>query len=313
MKRNNDTRRITFSEIGNTLAQNLGSVDGARAAELTGLARVRQAKATQLAREHTRLTEKYGANDARVQAIAAQRATNAIVVANIEREALRAQTPMPAPDDNAWIVHGHVFGPDRAPQAERVLTLHDANGKPLIDTQARTDSNGHFVLCVTRPQKTDDGQDNVTPGATRGPALNLSAQATAPNTVRAYLHVSDIAGKLLHRDTHELTPALGQVDYREITLSDDPCAQKPPRGKPDTGGGTPNETPREPPSTEPSTQPYVGNPATRELHDTQKITKRCKLDAIKPDARVYFANTAEAEKVGYDYCAFCFGKEKSKR
>ena len=119
MKRNNDTRRITFSEIGNALAQNLGSVDGERAAALTGLARVRQAKATQLAREQARLTKKYGANDARVQTIAAQRATNAIVVANVEREALRAQTAMPTPDDNAWIVHGHVFGPDRSPQAER--------------------------------------------------------------------------------------------------------------------------------------------------------------------------------------------------
>lgn len=314
MKRNDDTRRITFGEIANTLSQNLNSVDGRRAAELSGFARVRQAKAVQLAREEKRLTEKYGANDARVQAVAAQRATNAVIVADVEREAVRAQTPVPTPDENAWIVHGHVFSSDRAPQAERVLTLHDANGKSLIDTQARTDRSGHFVLCVTRRQKTDDGQANVT----RGPALNLSGEATAPNTVRVYLHVSDIAGKLLHRDTHEFTPALGQVDYREITLSDDPCAQKPPGGKPGTGGGRgdggrPNETPREPPSTEPSTQPYVGNPATRELHDMQKVTKRCKLDAIKPNARVYFANTAEAEKAGYDYCAFCFGKEKSKR
>lgn len=298
MKRSKDTRRITFGEIGTTLAQNLTSVDGERAAQLTGLARVRQAKATQLAREETRLTEKYGATDARVQAIAAQRATNAVIVTNVEREALRAQTPVPAPDDKAWIVHGHVFGPDRQPQAGRVLTVHDANGKSLLATQARTDTNGHFVLCVT-PEK--QGGDTL---------------AKKTDSEHGYFHVSDIAGNVLHRDTQALTPVLGQVDYLEITLSDDPCAKRPGRGRGDDGGGKGDPPPTPPtPPTPPDTavQPYVGNPATRELHDMKKITKRCKFEAIKPEERVYFANTEDAEKAGYDYCAFCFGKEKSKR
>lgn len=306
MKRETPNRRITFSEIGNALSSGLGAIDTERARELNGLARVRGVKEAQLAREQTRLTETYGATDARVQDLAARRAVNALLIADIEHAARRAHMPAPTPDADAWIVHGHVFGPDGSVQVDRVLTLHDANGKQLTDLQARSDDSGHFILCVTA-QTPKDGDTAPTPAA----GLRLDAQAAAANTPSVYLHVSDIAGKTLHRDTRELRPARGQVDYREIILRDDPCAQKPPRNKPDTGGGTGGDQDETPPPA--PSQPYVGNPRTHELHDTQKITKRCKLDAIKPEARVYFANTADAEKAGYDYCAFCFGKDKSKR
>ncbi|PUA29338.1 MAG: hypothetical protein B0W54_01685 [Cellvibrio sp. 79] len=60
-------------------------------------------------------------------------------------------------------------------------------------------------------------------------------------------------------------------------------------------------------------QRYVGNVLTRELHDTQKLTKNCQFDEIKTYQRVPFASTDEAEANGFDYCAYCFGKEKSRR
>ena len=44
-----------------------------------------------------------------------------------------------------------------------------------------------------------------------------------------------------------------------------------------------------------------------------KVTSRCRIDEIRPDHRVYFNTQREAQAAGYDYCAYCFGKEKSKR
>lgn len=61
------------------------------------------------------------------------------------------------------------------------------------------------------------------------------------------------------------------------------------------------------------TQRYVGNVLTRELHDTQKLTKNCQFDEIKTYQRVPFASIDEAQANGFDYCAYCFGKEKSRR
>jgi len=60
-------------------------------------------------------------------------------------------------------------------------------------------------------------------------------------------------------------------------------------------------------------QRYAGNSASRKLHDTKKLSKRCSFSTINPGQLVYFDSTAAVEKAGYDYCAYCFGKAKSKR
>lgn len=58
---------------------------------------------------------------------------------------------------------------------------------------------------------------------------------------------------------------------------------------------------------------YLGNSATRELHDMNNITKRCQIDGIKTEHRVAFKIEKDAEASGYDYCAYCFGKRRSRR
>ena len=58
---------------------------------------------------------------------------------------------------------------------------------------------------------------------------------------------------------------------------------------------------------------YLGNAKTTELHDVENETGGCQLDEIRLDRRHFFASTEEAVGFGYDYCAFCFGKELSER
>jgi hypothetical protein len=58
---------------------------------------------------------------------------------------------------------------------------------------------------------------------------------------------------------------------------------------------------------------FLGNSHLRELHDLENTKRRCNIEKIRPDHRVYFKTEEEAEAAGYDYCAYCFGKEKSKR
>jgi len=68
-----------------------------------------------------------------------------------------------------------------------------------------------------------------------------------------------------------------------------------------------------------STQPtqavtrYLGNAASEELHDLENETAACQLDEIRYDRRVYFSSPQQAVALGYDYCAFCFGRELSQR
>ena len=58
---------------------------------------------------------------------------------------------------------------------------------------------------------------------------------------------------------------------------------------------------------------YLGNSHARELHDLQNTKKNCRINQISADHRVFFKTMEDSIRAGYDYCAYCFGKEKSKR
>jgi hypothetical protein len=127
-----------------------------------------------------------------------------------------------------------------------------------------------------------------------------------------YLRVTDNRQMLLGGDPRPLVPRQGQVDYREIIIGGEACTpppggdtqSRPPAGGGSAGGGTaPGTTPTQ----------FLGNSRDREVHDLKNAKKTCQIDKIAADRRVYFKTAADAVKAGYDYCAYCFGKAKSKR
>ncbi len=58
---------------------------------------------------------------------------------------------------------------------------------------------------------------------------------------------------------------------------------------------------------------YLGNSDTREFHDMLNKKPGCRIEEIRSDHRVHFLTEKEATDMGYDYCACCFGKAKSRR
>lgn len=64
-----------------------------------------------------------------------------------------------------------------------------------------------------------------------------------------------------------------------------------------------------------STSPtrFLANTRTEEVHDLQNLTTNCQLDEIRVDHRHGFATVADAVAMGYDRCAYCFGRELSTR
>lgn len=71
-----------------------------------------------------------------------------------------------------------------------------------------------------------------------------------------------------------------------------------------------NLTPGRPLAQETVTR-YLGNSRVGELHDLENETHACQVDEIRIDRRHYFPTIEEALNLGYDYCAFCFGRELS--
>lgn len=70
-------------------------------------------------------------------------------------------------------------------------------------------------------------------------------------------------------------------------------------------------TPRRSGGVEPTR--FLGNSNSREVHDLNNRSADCQVDEILFDRRIFFASAEQAGKLGYDYCAFCFGRERSKR
>ncbi len=58
---------------------------------------------------------------------------------------------------------------------------------------------------------------------------------------------------------------------------------------------------------------YLGNSHSREVHDVENRKADCRLDKIRFDRRIFFGTVEQAVELGYDRCAFCFGRAQSKR
>ena len=58
---------------------------------------------------------------------------------------------------------------------------------------------------------------------------------------------------------------------------------------------------------------YLGNVRTRELHDLVNVTPYCQIEEIALDRRYPFRRIEDAEALGYDFCFYCFGPERSRR
>lgn len=288
IRKDKEIKPVTYGDIAKNLNEGIEHIDPTRLAGLQQLQRVRAIKGTSLQREQARLTQKLGAKHPRVAALAAKADANRELVRDVALGVTLAQTPPVQADPKAWTLHGHVHKKDRSGIPNLTVALYDGEGEWRREFgYACTDRNGYFKMCHEHPRPTAAEVEQEREGR------------TPESDEKVYIHLIDSKGAHLYADKRPLSPALGHVDYREIILGDDEIVCPPPEEAVKRGEDKPTR--------------YLGNSGTHELHDVSKTTRRCQIDGIRPDHRVYFKTQKEAVAAGYDYCAYCFGKEKSKR
>ena len=195
------------------------------------------------------------------------------------------------------VFHGFVSDQTFTPQRGLTvrLTVVRDGVKDEVVASTTTNADGYFSIPFEREsgkkRKGQSPEPNVKSSERMAERLSRKAAASAATAgdgheVLARVEILDAKAGVIHEDAISLVVNAGTV-YREYIVEQKKDAHERAR--------------------------YAGNPATRELHDTEKLTKRCNFDAIDPNVRVYFDSLAAAEKAGYDYCAYCFGKAKSKR
>jgi hypothetical protein len=343
-----EPRKIPTAEVGRTLQSSIDGTDPLRAQQLGGLQTMRQVKGASLEREHARLSGTLGSSHPEVAALSRKIELNQTVAVQVKRAQARSEAAAPRADADTWTVHGHVRTKDFAPVAEVTVALYTCEGQWLRQFgYACTDANGYYKLTAkageTKTGETKAGKTNAsaanasemkagekagdkqselsafnaksmqsanlpgTPPADAAPRATADYSTNASRTAsarQACLNVTDSKQMLLGGDNSPLTPQLGRVDYREIILDGTVCAPPP--------DGTPQPAPEGAPGRTRKTR-FLGNSGNREVHDLENTKKNCRIDKIAADHRVYFKSAEDAVKARYDYCAYCFGKAKSKR
>lgn len=262
-------------------------------------------------REAKRLQKSGRDKDPRIEALKASIAETDRLRTTARWGQARVDRTLASLSDQNDVFHGFVSDTDLRflkGYTVKLVSAGDTGGK--TELSATTENDGYFCMTLVERKAgsqfsaKNEAQANMSAmmsvifgvGAQGAPekaeaaanSLNATAAArsmtsTAP---KASVEIFDPSGQRVHQDPFPVEIDGGSV-YREYVFNSK-----------DSSSGT---------------QRYAGNPSTREIHDTQKLTKRCNFGEIDPKVLVYFDDTAAAERAGYDYCAYCFGKAKSKR
>jgi hypothetical protein len=295
------TCNIPQSQVEHELDQAIRSADPVRAESLQNLHRVRTVKTKNQERERLRLAQKLGDEHPRVMALQAKIDTNYEVVRNLNMESVRARTEVPTVEKDSWLVHGRVLNGRLEAVPGMKTAVYDRTGCPIETCGSEiTDKTGYFSLTIknvadvgraTAAMKKETVDEARAVNATiRKTVDDGGDEATVMKNMEGFLYVLDRNNVILHRDKRPLAISPGQVQYLEIILDDEAV-------------DLPAQTETR----------YLGNSSTRELHDLNNQKSACKIDEIRPDHRVNFKTEKEALALKYDYCAYCFGKDKSKR
>lgn len=340
---------FSFDQIKEIAGKVPGQLDAFRADGFGGLGTVKRAKLVQSRRERARLEAKHGADHPLVLEADRRMANEhqALVATRIEQD--RVRTPAVERQAGAWLLHGYVRSREGAAVAKATVALYpDADGQQTALVETKSDSKGYFKLAFGQePVKTEPAEPSrpttggetpaeparpgrptaseevaARPGAELGLIrrdllINANVEAaegqggvnveTKPQRLKngirinaairekfvkepVYVGATPSGGQLTMVAT-PLYPAPSMIAYRDIVVT-----------KTGQGGDACQLRTR-----------FLGNSATRELHCLDKEKAGCQLEEIRPDHRVYFVNEAEAERLGYDRCAYCYGKAKSRR
>ena len=203
--------QFTEDELLQKIDSSFEETDKVKLESLQRLDLLRQVKAGSLQKEQERLTTKYGPEHPRVKRIEAMQSFNAGFMQDVNVEIDNASIKVPDFDKNTWMLHGRVLDENLKGIKDLTLCLFDENGNWVRELGfASTDERGYFVLTYKEVER-------------REPQI--------PESQPLILAVSDQESNVLHQESEPLFVKIGQIDYREIVLTDESKVRKPPKGK----------------------------------------------------------------------------------
>jgi hypothetical protein len=304
MSQEREQRKVARADIANTLKDGLRSNDALRVAGLEGLLSFRTKKAKLREREIQRMDDNQAVT--RVRILNEKQEANLDLIRGLKMELSRAKAQPPKVGKDVWSVHGRVYDRDAAPVVKATIALHRLDGQNIEGVkETTTDANGAYRLSYKANPKdlvdldakgtgAKEAQGNKERSKPGGKDARTETKTREELTV--FVRASVNNDPALCADSLPVVPRQGVCHYRDILLSVDLLAHCRPAREKDR-----------------RTTRYLGNSASRELHDLDNEKPGCRIDKIRFDHCVNFKAVKVATHAGYDFCAFCFGRDKSKR
>lgn len=315
MARQHKPRKLARTELINTVQQGFASNDEVRLAGLKGLLKIRTKKAMLREREIQRLDTKYQQKTKRGDIVESRQEANRDLIGGLKMEINRVVTKPLKLNTKSWALQGYVYDRNAVPVPNAKVVLYNLDEQEVKKvTATTTDANGKYVFEYDAKDNEiiDFTEELATLAAIRKSAAQpedvsertvetervsvtdrLSPGISEKATVfaRAY-----IGKKKLSADSLPLLPRPGMSHYRDIIFTVMLHEEKHPVS-----------------NQERRATRYLGNSSSRELHDLHNEQVGCNIDRTRFDHSVNFKTDKDALEAGYDYCAYCFGKKKSKR
>lgn len=309
MSQQRKQRKVSRIEVFETFQDSYRANDVLRVEGLQSLLTIRKKKAKLQERDVQRLTKKYGEDAERVRLLEKKQKANLDFIRGLVMESNRAKTKPEKVAENTWAVKGRVYDRQGVPVANAKVALYSVDERKVPKVAGTTtEASGRYKLTYQVKKKdvkempSDLELLRLLSGTQIEAAekedmderlkININMRAKASVFVRACFGEKEP----VCADSTPMVPRPGVCNYRDVILNiDQYVSSKPLQGK------------------DIRSTRYLGNSATRELHDLNNEKTGCRIDKMRFDHMVNFKTIKMAEGAGYDFCAYCFGKEKSKR
>ncbi len=204
-------RQFTEEEILGKIDASFDSVEKLRGEGLDRVKLFHSIKHRALEKEQKRLSGKLGSDHPRVVKMAARIRYNKSMFKELNVEIEKAKISVPSLKENSWMVHGRVLDKDKKGVSGLTVGLFDEKGSWVKKLgYGCTDKRGYFSIIYPR---------------------NGEERKEVPESMELFLYVSDKDYKILFKDSEPLFVKIGQIDYREIYLTDEEICPPPEPGE----------------------------------------------------------------------------------
>ncbi len=302
-------RKISRLEVSKTFQDSYKANDAIRVEGLQSLLSIHKKKARLQERDKQKIDAKYGKNARQLEVLEEKQKANLNFISGLNMELNRAKTKPEKVDAENWLIKGRIYDRLGEPVANARVVLYGSDGSKVPKVaETTTDVNGKYRLTLKGRKKDIEevSSDQELFRLLGGMRINNAEKEGMSERIKNNINIRTRASGFVRASFGRKDPVTadsipivvrpGVSSYRDIILNFDQYESIKPAIDKDIR----------------STR-FLGNSATREIHDLQNEKNGCRINKMRFDHMVNFNTIKMAQEVGYDFCAYCFGRKRSKR